>query len=159
MEPPKLDLTDEQRAEIAKEQAKWKARAPVVQPNQRLYVRALQLEKEHRQTGYRDGLAEALATQDRFTEATEVAEREDLREEYRQYAEASTSHCGCDSRDRNDLLTTHVDRIVFDGKKQVTYTRCTQCGTLMKRDPHPELKKQLQREKAAVKRHNLTMTP
>lgn len=149
--PQVLRLTQEQKEYIEIEQARYrrlnKSRA-MLSPAERLKARGVELEDHHKQTGNRDGLAEALAMQGRYKDAAKVALRPDLAAQYAEYASASENEpCKCDKFDAQGMPTEFVE--VDNPNKPLI--RCTQCRKLVMKSPGEALTKMQEASKSAQK--------
>ncbi len=134
----KLALTEKKQEQIEQEQKKLlklsKSRARL---NKREVVRArgVELERHHKNTNNHDGLAEALAMQGRFREASEIAVREDLRAEYQRFAKASEiddTPCDCDKITDDGTPTEFIEKEAYSEKHGavMAFIGCSICGEL-----------------------------
>jgi len=134
-----LELTEEQKEEIRREQALrlYRSRA-LLTDNERRIGRGIELEKHHRITGNKDGLAEALALQGRYGEAAEVAVSDQLKAEYQEKfraVEREDCDCSCDSFKQEGEFNLPVQYIEMYGHSvkhggEVPFIRCTTCKEL-----------------------------
>lgn len=114
---------------------------------QREIARGVELEAVHRTTENGDGLAEALAMQGRFGEASTVAENPDLAAamlEKHNAVYAPDVACDCDAFTEKDgyRIPNHYAEAVgysFQHKASMPFIRCTLCGDLNARPLPPYL--------------------
>lgn len=157
-----LELTPEKQAKMDAEQAEWgklaNSRARLNKREQGM-ARGVELEHHHRQTGNRDGYAEALAMQGRFQEAANVAKRKDLKQTFIEKHVAvmqADDDCQCDNfRNENGLKVPNqsVECYAFSEKHKsvMPFIRCHICGNLNAK-PLPEyLQKQKEAENQGIK--------
>lgn len=155
-----LKVSPEREKELREEQDKlldqFRSKSGLT-PAQRRIARGIELERIHRQSGDKNGLAEALAQQGRYAEAVETAVNPDLKAELEEKlaaVERPDDDCLCDSHHQSQsghLLPNQF--VLCEGysekhKKDVSFIKCMVCGVLNARAllPHLESQRQARRK-------------
>lgn len=162
-----LEVSEDSLTEIQKEQKRLlrlhNSRARLNRDDiQR--ARGVELELHHKKTGNKDGLAEALAMQGRFTEAATTAKSKELRASLREKRDAvkkSDGDCKCDTyQDANGTLLPNqfVESYGYSEKHKssVPFIRCQVCGKLNARPILPHLAEQKEARRKSEKGEIIT---
>lgn len=148
-----LAMSEERQAELQKERdlAIYRSRARLSSAERRI-GRGIELERHHRITGNKDGLAEALALQGKYQEAAEVAQSDRLKAEYSEKCRAverPDDDCECDSfyESGNYLLPNqYIEFYGYSEKhgQEMAFVRCQACRELNAMTPPEHLLEQKQ---------------
>lgn len=156
-----LALSDEETAELQKQQEKalkkFRSKARLT-PAERVMGHGIELELHHRQTGNKDGLAEALGMQGRYLEAAHIAVNPKLAAVLLEKAEAIDSaddDCDCPGFEEIDGLripNQYVEGNVISQKHGgvMPAIRCKVCKKLNVRPIFPHLAEQQAARRSSV---------